>query len=115
MGENRTDIEAGFEETGQTPLDLPDGPALWQLEAVDTFFLASANAILMCPGLAVQVDYEAKLQLDDTHDASRWVLAREVASAFLWPGQRAACQQILTEILAPDARLSHHLRVSQTP
>jgi len=99
------------EETGLSPLMLADGRGLWQLEAVDTFFLASANFIMMCPGFAVQVDGNLPITLDDAHDDHRWVTADNASQSFLWPGQRHAVTQIFEEILAPDTRLGRYLRL----
>jgi 8-oxo-dGTP pyrophosphatase MutT (NUDIX family) len=99
------------EETGLSPRLLPDGRALWQLEAVDTFFLASSNCIMMCPGFAAEVDASLPVTLDDAHDQYRWVVSGEIEQAFLWPGQRHAARQVMEEILAPDARLGPYLRL----
>lgn len=99
------------EETGLSPRMLPDGRALWQLEAVDTFFLASANCIMMCPGFAVEVDPDQAITIDDAHDQYRWIASNEIEQAFLWPGQRHAARQVMEEILAPTARLGIYLRL----
>ncbi len=110
-----TAVDAGlrelWEETGLGPRVLEDGRALWQLEAVDTFFLASGNCILMCPGIAAEVDPSLPITLDDAHDAHRWVEAGQIEQAFLWPGQRHAARQVMEEILAPNARLGRWLRI----
>lgn len=116
-----TAVEAGLrelkEETGLSPMQLADGLGLWQLEAVNTFYLASLDAIMLCPGLAVQVTANAPVRLDDSHDQWRWVSAanpQEMAGAaekFLWPGQQAAVMQISRHIAPAKGSLRQALRL----
>jgi dATP pyrophosphohydrolase len=110
-----TAVQAGLrelrEETGLSPMTLDDGRALWQLEAVNTFFMASLNAIIMAPALAVQVPPDAQVTLDDTHDQLRWIRAHEADTSFFWPGQRTAVAQLLTQILPQDGSLRQALRL----
>lgn len=83
------------EETGIDPLRL------WQLEHVNTFFIAADDAIHLCPGFAAEVTADATVQIDDEHDAFRWVGAAQAVSSFLWPGQRTSVREILDTIVMP--------------
>ena len=96
------------EETGLGP-----GHALgaWQLERVDTFFLADADAVVLCPGFAVEVSADPP-RLGEGHEAHRWVRREEAGRAFLWPGQRAAVEHIVAEILEPASPSEPRLRRS---
>lgn len=113
--EGETAVNAGLrelkEETGLSPRTDALGQCVWQLEAVNTFFLASLDAVLMCPGLAVEVAPDASVTIDDAHDDFRWIKQSDADASFLWPGQRTAVKQIVTEIAAPDARLRQYLRL----
>jgi len=97
------------EETGLTPIRF------WQLEHVNTFFIARSDEIHLCPSFAAEVDFAASqaLRICDEHTASRWLPIREAEPAFLWPGQRSAIREILEVIFAaaPAERL---LRVVDT-
>jgi len=82
------------EETGLTPLRF------WQLESVNTFYLADRDRILMCPAFAAEVAPDAEVVLCHEHTAQRWVTAEEVGKQFMWPGQRRAVREVLDLIIA---------------
>jgi 8-oxo-dGTP pyrophosphatase MutT (NUDIX family) len=108
------------EETGYRP-----GHGLlgfWQLELVNTFYLATHDQIMLCPGFPAQVaggasggDSGGEPQLDAAHDAFRWVPADQVDALFLWPGQRAAIAHIQRDILPPDSPIAALLRLPLPP
>ena len=81
------------EETGLTPL------AFWQLEHVNVFFVAAEDQIHLCAGFAAEVPADSPVQIDDEHDAFRWMPTAEAEQAFLWPGQRACVREILGSII----------------
>lgn len=85
--------------------------AAWQLESVNTFFLAPLDAILHSPGFAVEVTPGIEPVLDDTHDGHRWITRDHADRAFLWPGQRRAVEEITRDILPADSPLSPLLRI----
>lgn len=101
------------EETGFAP-----GPekksltAIWQLESVNAFFLATHDAILLSPGFAAEIAPGHEPRLDDTHDAHRWVPRDQADRLFVWPGQRQAIQQIIADIIAPGSPAEPHLRIA---
>lgn len=103
------------EETGFTPghtLGKGSLTAMWQLESVNAFFLATHDAILLSPGFAAEIAPGHEPKLDDTHDAHRWVPRDQADRLFVWPGQRQAINQIITDILAPNSPAEPHLRIA---
>lgn len=97
-----------LEETGFAP---PTVIAAWQLEPVNTYYLATLDVIMHSPGIAVEVAADVMPVLDDTHDASRWVRRDAIDRAFFWPGQRRAIAYLVEEILVADSLVSDALRV----
>lgn len=88
------------EEAGLEPLRL------WQLQFVNTFFIAKLDTIMMCPGFAAEVDARAQVRLSVEHQAYRWVPQADAELSFLWAGQRQAVLEVVETILenAPAAR-----------
>ena len=84
--------------------------ALWQLELVNAYFLAAQDEIMLSVGFAAEVLADAELHLDEAHDSHRWVRRDMVQRDFLWPGQRAAIDHIVGDILSADSPSSQHLR-----
>jgi 8-oxo-dGTP pyrophosphatase MutT (NUDIX family) len=112
--------ETGFGRTavGETAGGTPAPPELhpnilgfWQLESVNTFFLAAEDCIMLCPGFAIEVPPNVNPVLDQAHDAFRWVKREAAGRAFLWPGQRTAIAQIVRDILPPDSPMAPLLRL----
>jgi len=86
----------------------------WALEQTHPYYVPAVESIVLGPRFAVRVSPEWTPRLDREHDASRWVaLPRDAAAAerdaalpsFLWPGQRRAVLEIISE-LVPAASLS---------
>ncbi len=71
---------------------------LWQLESVNTYFLASHEAIVKSPGFAALVSPSFDPILNDEHDAFRWVPRDHADLHFLWPGHRQAVREITRDI-----------------
>lgn len=91
------------EETGFRP-----GPGMlgfWQLELVNTYYLASHESVVLSPGFAVEVTAGIEPVLDADHDAHRWVPRDRVGRMFLWPGQRAAIDHIVHDILSAGSEM----------
>lgn len=92
------------EETGLAPARF------WQLEHVSTFYVARTDQILLSPSFAAEVPSAADVRLSDEHDQSRWTPWPACRPQFVWPGQRAALDEIMTEIVA-GGPAEPHLRV----
>jgi len=91
----------------------PADPALHELlalEQVHPYFLAELDAIVFSPRFVALVDPAWSPTLNQEHDAHRWVSPDQLQASFMWPGQRAACAEIL-EILSPDNLAREHLRI----
>ena len=91
------------EETGLRPLRF------WQLEFVNTFYLARRDRVMVCPCFAAEVALDAAVELSGEHTDYRWVPSDEAFSSFFWPGQRRAVDEILTLII-PGAPAEPYLR-----
>jgi 8-oxo-dGTP pyrophosphatase MutT (NUDIX family) len=96
------------EETAFAPPVLLN---MWQLEELNTFFLASHDAIVMSPCFAAEVAPGSEPTLNDEHDALRWVKRDHAEGCFVWPGQRQAIAGICRDILAADAPMREALRI----
>ncbi len=110
IGEGETATEAALRELQEETGYRPGGGlvAFWQLESVNTYFLASENCIMMSPCFAAQVTAEIDPVPDLAHDSFRWVRRDHVDRCFVWPGQRLAVgyivRELLPAILAPDTQ-----------
>jgi len=107
--EGETAMQAAVRELTEETQLSPQ--AMWQLESLNTYFLAKQDCAMLSPGFVVQVAADAEPTLDDSHDGHRWVQPDHADRAFLWPGQRNAIAQIMREIVPPDAPAREMLRV----
>lgn len=85
------------EETGYRPGSGLVG--LWQLELINTYFMAGEDVVVMSPSFAAQVEWGVEAVLDGGHDDVRWVRRDHAGRSFIWPGQRAAVEHIVEDIL----------------
>ena len=97
------------EEVGLSPGD-PAWLGFWALQGVHPYFVAAWDAVMLTPRLAAEVAPDWSPKLDAEHDAHRWVAAAEIDRVFLWPGQRAACREVLN-ILIPGGPAEAALRL----
>ena len=81
------------EETGLKPLEF------YQLDTVNTFYLAADDSVWHCPGFCAVVASEAAITLNEEHDAFRWLTREQYLTHLLWPGERLACAELYREIL----------------
>lgn len=77
---------------------------VWALEQVHPFFIAELDAIVLSPRFAAEVTPGWMPALNEEHTRFRWVASSDVAHAFMWPGQIAACREI-SDALLPDPSL----------
>jgi dATP pyrophosphohydrolase len=89
------------EEIGIAPLGF------WQTEYVNTFYMATNDRILMCPCFAAEIAADADVVLSHEHTDFRWEPTEQALESFMWPGQRRAIREILTEIIAPGVSEPH--------
>jgi hypothetical protein len=81
------------EETGLSEAhELVRG--VWQLEEVHPYFVMKLDAIVLSPRFCVEVDRAWSPTLSQEHDAFRWTQEHTDDAMFLWPGQRAAVQEV---------------------
>lgn len=98
------------EEVGLSPND-PQCRGVWALEQVHPYYVPQIDSVVLSPRFVVEAAPGWEPKRNDEHDAHRWVDAASVESSFLWPGQKAACAEIVREI-APDGSASRaHLRI----
>jgi dATP pyrophosphohydrolase len=83
------------EETGLRPLRF------WQLEHVNTLYVAESDRILLCPGFVAEVDPSAAVVLSHEHSEMRWESPERALEILLWPGQRAAVRELMDAIVTP--------------
>lgn len=82
---------------------------IWALEQVHPYYVAAVDAIVLGPRFAAEVRPGWEPKLNPEHAAARWV---RDASAFLWPGQRRAAEELLSDIADHASPTRHLLRVS---
>ncbi|MEC9373457.1 MAG: NUDIX domain-containing protein [Planctomycetota bacterium] len=92
----------------------PHWLAMWALEQVHPYYLADLDCIVMSPRFAVRVAPGFKPALNDEHADHRWVPIGGVPTHFMWPGQKAACREIIEELLRPGSLAERRLRI-ETP
>ena len=97
--ENETAIAAAlrelFEETHLTPLRM------FQVEYIETFYMAMHDRILMMPVFAVEVSPDSLVTLNEEHDAHRWIPAADYESHFMFRTQREALKILLEALDHP--------------
>lgn len=93
------------EETGLEPLRF------WQIDFVNTFYVASRDVILMCPCFAAEAPPNAPVALSVEHTEFAWLATEQAVRRFMWPGQRRAVEEILSEIIVAGAA-EPHLRIN---
>jgi len=92
------------EETGLSPVEF------YQLDTVNTFYLAARDEIWHVPMFCAIVDPEAQVRLNAEHDAVRWVARPQAMEAFIWPGEKSALRELVREIL-DNGPAKVHMRI----
>lgn len=88
------------EEVG---LDRNDALAMWALEQVHPYYIARLDTIMLTPRFAVLAQAHWSPRLNQEHDAFRWVNQSDINTAFIWPGQRTCCDEIIALVRNPDS------------
>jgi dATP pyrophosphohydrolase len=98
------------EETGLEPGEF------FQLDTLDSFYLAAADAVYHCPGFCAVVPPDAAVVLNAEHDSHRWVARANIDRDFLWPGERLQLAELCREILdGGPAKPYLRIRAGETP
>ena len=87
---------------------------VWALEQVHPFYIVELDAIVMSPRFAAEVEAGWEPTLNDEHADFRWVHARDVNEAFMWPGQKAACREIAEDLLPEGSLMRELVRVPRS-
>lgn len=82
----------------------------YQLDLVNTFYVAEDDAIHCSPSFAAEAASDAVPILNVEHTAYRWVPLESSADEFLWAGQRRAIREIQKDIIA-DSPARRHLEI----
>jgi dATP pyrophosphohydrolase len=83
------------EETGL----VPEADEFFQLDTVDTFYLAADDTVWHVPGFCAVVPRDAAVTLNEEHDDFRWVPRDRADLEFLWPGERRQLEELAREIM----------------
>ncbi len=68
----------------------------WALESVHPFFLPGPDAIILSPCFAAHAPADWSPTLNEEHSSHRWILEHDLDANFMWPGQRAACREVIS-------------------
>src|SRR4051794_14539518 len=66
----------------------PAAGQFYQLDTVDTFYLAADDSVWHVPGFCAVVSRDVQVTLNEEHDGFRWVCRDRFAQDFMWPGER---------------------------
>jgi 8-oxo-dGTP pyrophosphatase MutT (NUDIX family) len=94
-----TAVQAGLRELGEETRLTPR--EFYRLGSVETFYDAADDAIVHSVPFLALVERDAKIVLNEEHDAVRWVAAAEADHFFMWPSEKPLLKEIRTEFL-PD-------------
>lgn len=85
--------------------------ALHALEQVHPFFIVELDAIVLSPRFAAEVAPGWEPTLDSEHTGFRWVASEDAPSMFVWPGQIAACREVLDRVLPAESLMRNIVRI----
>ncbi|MFN0131954.1 MAG: NUDIX domain-containing protein [Phycisphaerales bacterium] len=91
-----------FEEVGLAAGDAA-WLGFWGLQGVHPYYIARRDAIMLTPRFAAEVAEAWTPRLNHEHDNWRWVPLGDVPRLFMWPGQRAAIEEVVSAIIAGGA------------
>ncbi|MBC7773287.1 MAG: NUDIX domain-containing protein [Pyrinomonadaceae bacterium] len=91
------------EEVGLVRSD-PSLLRMFALEQVHPYFIPQINTIVLSPRFAAEVTPDWNPTLNDEHSAFQWTVESEVYRHFMWPGQMAACKEIIDLLALPSSQ-----------
>lgn len=115
--EGETAIECAIRELQEeVGLALADAALvrLFALEQVHPYFIPQINTIVLSPRFAAEVSAQWTPTLNDEHADFQWTAESEVYRHFMWPGQMAACREIIDLVALPSSQSRARLGVIQT-
>lgn len=111
-----TAVREAHEEIG---LDIRSAhcAGFWALEQVYPYYLPALDCIVMSPRFVAQASTDWSPTLNAEHTDHRWIAAPEHAGRpaqdhFMWPGQKRAIEELLSEIAPEGAAAREHLRIA---
>ena len=81
------------EETGLAPSEF------YQLDTVNQFYAAVDDTVWHVPAFCAVVPRDARVALNEEHDAFRWIDRSCFERDVLWPGERRQLEELAREIL----------------
>jgi 8-oxo-dGTP pyrophosphatase MutT (NUDIX family) len=84
---------------------------LFALQSIHPFFIATTNEIHLSPRFAAEVALSWQPRLNDEHTNHRWIRPEDLDTHMMWPGQRAACREILSELINEQSPSRERLRI----
>ena len=92
------------EETGLTPREF------YRLGAVESFYTAVDDTLWHSVAFCAIVDCQQEVQLNDEHDAFRWVPRNQLDPQLMWASERALLPDLCRDIL-DNSIAKPHLRL----
>jgi dATP pyrophosphohydrolase len=83
------------EETGLAPLSM------FQAETIETFYFRPYDYVTLMPVFGAEVAADAVPQLNEEHDAYRWIAADDIDTHFMWRTQRECVAVVREQIERP--------------
>lgn len=74
----------------------------YDLDLVNSFHWAPADAVVSSAVFAARVRPEAEPELSHEHDAARWVPLEAAIAELVWPGYREAVRRVADNLLDPE-------------
>ena len=83
---------------------------LYRLSHLTQFYRVDNDAICVAPMFCAVVDEGAETTMNPEHTSLQWVPIAEAAARLMWPGDRAALEQVRSEIIG-NGQAKPHLRI----
>jgi len=82
---------------------------LWSADICEQFYEVGKECVTIVPAFVGHVPHDAKVILNDEHDAFKWVGFEEAAAMLSFPGQRKALAAVKAEFV--DSEPNPHLKI----
>jgi dATP pyrophosphohydrolase len=81
------------EETSLVPVEF------YHLDTINQFYTADGDTVWHVAAFCAVVARDARVTLNEEHDAHRWIDRTRFDRDFLWPGERRQLEELTREIL----------------